>query len=320
MASDEPARHRRVQPRRDARPRARPASSPTSRPMQDVYGWDESFPASSLEVLRSNKEANEYGTGGLYAVPGALSVLGVYYNKALVAAAGVIGRSGDRSPSSRTDLAAVAGRGDDAPERRRAAGRRLPALERPDQRTRRRGGLPRLGLWQVEARRSRRDGRRSRRRRRMIGLGRRGLHPRSPPTPPPTATPRRDFVNGKSAYLITGNWAASAIEKADGRRRRLLPPACKVPSGCRDGRVRRECRVLDLRPSRSTRTRRPPSSTSCRSPEAATVQFDDGLHAGQQRGGGRGDAACRADIADAFKSGRRATMASSPSPTSQRRT
>jgi ABC-type glycerol-3-phosphate transport system substrate-binding protein len=56
---------------------------------EKLYDWQDGFPASTLEVLRSDKDAKEYGTGGLYAVPGSLSVLGVFYNKQLVTAAGV---------------------------------------------------------------------------------------------------------------------------------------------------------------------------------------------------------------------------------------
>jgi raffinose/stachyose/melibiose transport system substrate-binding protein len=58
-------------------------------PYEKLYAWQDGFPPASLEVLRSDAKAKEYGTGGLYAVPGALSVLGVFYNKSLVSAAGV---------------------------------------------------------------------------------------------------------------------------------------------------------------------------------------------------------------------------------------
>jgi raffinose/stachyose/melibiose transport system substrate-binding protein len=58
-------------------------------PWSDAYGWDTTFPQASLSVLSSDDEAKTYGTGGLYAVPGALSVLGLYYNTDKLAAAGV---------------------------------------------------------------------------------------------------------------------------------------------------------------------------------------------------------------------------------------
>lgn len=58
-------------------------------PYAEAYGWADSFPETTLATLRSDEEAKEYGTGSLYAVPGALSVLGVYYNKGLLESAGV---------------------------------------------------------------------------------------------------------------------------------------------------------------------------------------------------------------------------------------
>jgi len=55
----------------------------------ELYGWEESFPPASLEQLMSDDDAQQFGTGGLYAAPGALSVLGVYYNRDMLADAGV---------------------------------------------------------------------------------------------------------------------------------------------------------------------------------------------------------------------------------------
>jgi ABC-type glycerol-3-phosphate transport system substrate-binding protein len=75
-------------------------------PWSDAYGWDESFPEASLAVLTSDEDAMTFGTGGLYAAPGALSVLGVYYNKDLVGAAGVDGPPADLAEFG-DDLAAV---------------------------------------------------------------------------------------------------------------------------------------------------------------------------------------------------------------------
>ncbi|HLS13119.1 MAG TPA: extracellular solute-binding protein, partial [Beutenbergiaceae bacterium] len=55
----------------------------------ELYDWETSFPPASLEQLMSDEEAQQFGTGDLYAVPGALSVLGVYYNQEMLAEAGV---------------------------------------------------------------------------------------------------------------------------------------------------------------------------------------------------------------------------------------
>jgi ABC-type glycerol-3-phosphate transport system substrate-binding protein len=52
-------------------------------------GWDEEFPASSLDVLRTDEEARRFATGSLYAVPAGLSITGVYYNEELAAELGV---------------------------------------------------------------------------------------------------------------------------------------------------------------------------------------------------------------------------------------
>ncbi|WP_017609003.1 ABC transporter substrate-binding protein [Nocardiopsis xinjiangensis] len=57
----------------------------------EAYGWEETFPATALESLRTDPEASEYGSGSLYAAPGALSILGVFYNKSLLEEAGVDG-------------------------------------------------------------------------------------------------------------------------------------------------------------------------------------------------------------------------------------
>ena len=53
-------------------------------PYAEAYGWDTKFPPASLEVLKSDQTAKQFGTGNLYAVPGGLSILGVFYNKSMV--------------------------------------------------------------------------------------------------------------------------------------------------------------------------------------------------------------------------------------------
>lgn len=55
----------------------------------DLYNWEDAFPPASLEQLMSDDDAQQFGTGGLYAAPGALSVLGVYYNRDVLAEAGI---------------------------------------------------------------------------------------------------------------------------------------------------------------------------------------------------------------------------------------
>ena len=78
----------------------------------ELYGWEEEFPPATLDQLRSDDEAKQFGTGGLYAAPGALSVVGVFYNKEILADAGV-----DSPPGTLDEftdaLAAVESNGED---------------------------------------------------------------------------------------------------------------------------------------------------------------------------------------------------------------
>ena len=55
----------------------------------EAYGWADKVPESLLGIVTSNKDATLYGAGNLYALPGAVQMLGVFYNKSLVKAAGV---------------------------------------------------------------------------------------------------------------------------------------------------------------------------------------------------------------------------------------
>ena len=58
-------------------------------PYKDAYGWDEKFPGVSLEQLTSDETGKVYGTGNQYAIPGGLSLTGIFYNKELAAQAGI---------------------------------------------------------------------------------------------------------------------------------------------------------------------------------------------------------------------------------------
>lgn len=51
--------------------------------------WAERFPPSSLDVLRTDEEALRFAQDTLYAVPGALSVTGVFYNRELAESLGI---------------------------------------------------------------------------------------------------------------------------------------------------------------------------------------------------------------------------------------
>ena len=58
-------------------------------PYEQAYGWDKSFPKSALDELRVDPTGKILGTGALIAVPGGLSLVGVYYNKQLMGKAGI---------------------------------------------------------------------------------------------------------------------------------------------------------------------------------------------------------------------------------------
>lgn len=58
-------------------------------PYSEAYGWEDSFPSSTLDTLMLTEDAAQHGTGNLYAAPGALSVLGVFYNTELLEQVGV---------------------------------------------------------------------------------------------------------------------------------------------------------------------------------------------------------------------------------------
>lgn len=58
-------------------------------PYEQAYGWDTSFPKSALDELRVDPTGKILGTGSLIAVPGGLSLVGLYYNKQLMTKAGV---------------------------------------------------------------------------------------------------------------------------------------------------------------------------------------------------------------------------------------
>lgn len=55
----------------------------------ELYGWKDIVSPSLLGMLTSNETATEYGVGSLYAIPGAVQLVGVFYNKELVEDAGI---------------------------------------------------------------------------------------------------------------------------------------------------------------------------------------------------------------------------------------
>ncbi|MDR1833519.1 MAG: extracellular solute-binding protein [Propionibacteriaceae bacterium] len=58
-------------------------------PYAEAYGWAEKFPASQLAQLQLSADGKVHGEGAQYGIPGGASFTGLYYNKALLAQAGI---------------------------------------------------------------------------------------------------------------------------------------------------------------------------------------------------------------------------------------
>ncbi|GAA4708652.1 ABC transporter substrate-binding protein [Phytohabitans rumicis] len=240
-------------------------------PYEKLYGWGEAFPASSLEVLRSNQAAKEYGTGGLYAVPGALSVLGVYYNKSMVTAAGIAD-----TPSTLADFeqdVAAVKKGGKAPLS--LGGLQVGGFQLWNAFTNALGDESQYRNWvygkpgstiQTDAAKQAAQ--------KVIDWVNAGYIPASA-NATADSDAQANFTNGKSAYLVTGNWAASAIEKAMGDNVGffLLPQATAGDSVVASG--------ASVAYSISSKTKHPNEAAAfldfMRDAKAATVQFDTGF-------------------------------------------
>lgn len=240
-------------------------------PYQAAYGWDESFPPASLKVLSSDKSAKNLGTGSLYAVPGALSVLGVFYNKELIAQAGIssLPKTLDEFES---DLQSIKDAG-------------IPPFSV--------GGLDWGGfqLWNslvnvlgdvtdyrnwvygtsgstIET-----EGATDAMSKMVEWVGK-GYIP-ADHNATASSDAQATFANGGSAFLVTGNWAASAIEKdmGDNVGFMLMPSAsADVPSIAAGSSV-----AFSI----SSKTENPDVAAAfldyMSSPEAAQIQFEGGF-------------------------------------------
>lgn len=231
-------------------------------PWAKAYGWNDSFPKASLEVLTSDKSAKQFGSGGLYAVPGALSVLGVFYNKKMVKqvpttlpefeAAMQQVKDAGKTPLSVGALqvggfhlwnALLNVTGDVAQYRPWVYGQPNATIETP-------GALKAtqtLKDWAAK-----------------------GYIPASANA---TADPdaQANFAKGGSAFLVTGNWAASALETemGDDVGFFLMPSTEKIASGA------------SVAYAVSSKSKHPNVAAAfldhLRSPEAAKTQFETGF-------------------------------------------
>lgn len=231
-------------------------------PYAQAYGWNDKFPRASLEVLTSDKSAKQFGTGGLYAVPGALSVLGVFYNKTMVkevpkTLAEFEATMQQVKDSGKTPLSVGALQvggfhlwnallnvtGDVAQYRSWVYGQPNATIETP-------GAL--------KATQTLKD---------WAGKG------FIPASANATADPdaQANFAKGGSAFLVTGNWAASALETemGDDVGFFLMPSTEKVASGA------------SVAYAISSKTKYPNVAAAfldhLSSPEAAKTQFETGF-------------------------------------------
>ncbi|KAA1397665.1 ABC transporter substrate-binding protein [Aeromicrobium ginsengisoli] len=240
-------------------------------PYAKAYSWNDSFPASSLEVLSSDKKAKEYGTGGLYAVPGALSVLGVYYNKDLVSKAGI-----SETPATLADFEADLKKVKDSGTTPFSlGGLQVGGFQLWNALTNSLGDVTQYRDWvygksgsSIETAGAKEAAQK------VSDWVKAGYVPQSA-NATADSDAQADFVNGKSAYLITGNWAASAIQKemGDDVGFFLFPQktadADKIASGA------------SVAFSISSKTKHPNEAAAfldfMSSPEAAKVQVESGF-------------------------------------------
>ena len=262
-------------------------------PYEKLYGWSDGFPASSLEVLRSNSEAKEYGTGGLYAVPGALSVLGVYYNKSLTRGAGITA-----PPATFADFEKHLGQVKASTTPFSVGGLQVGGFHvwnalidvLGDEQAYRNWvyGKPGATIKTDAARNASQK---------VIDWVTAGYLPAAA-NATADSDAQANFTAGKSAYLVTGNWAASAIEKAMGDNVGffLMPKAAAGNSTVASG--------ASVAYSISSKTKHPNEAAAfldfMRSAKAATVQFDSGFMPVDAKAQVNATGV-KADIATAFK-------------------
>lgn len=173
----------------------------------EAYGWAGKFPEISLTQLTSEPNGKTYGTGNLYGVPAGLSLTGVFYNKKLAQQAGIDGPpetleefEADLRTAQEADLAPIeVGALDSAGVHLWAAllNVMMPQDEYRDWVNGQPGGdltgedavaaTQKVADWAAEG---------------LIAPGANG-------TGQADATAR--FAQGKSVYLMNGNWAAAQV-------------------------------------------------------------------------------------------------------------
>ncbi|NRQ32220.1 extracellular solute-binding protein [Nonomuraea sp. NN258] len=235
-------------------------------PWAKAYGWNDRFPPASLKVLTSDKTAKQFGTGALYAAPGALSVLGVFYNKSLV----------KQPPKSLADFETAMRQAKDAGHTPLSVGALqvggfqvwnalLNVLGDVEQYRAWGYGQPNASIKTDAARKATET---------LTDWVGKGYIPAAANATADTDA-QADFANGKSAFLITGNWAAAALEKklGDDVGFFLMPSATGEPAKVASG--------ASVAYAISAKTEHPNVAAAfldyLSSPEAAQLQFDTGF-------------------------------------------
>jgi len=172
-------------------------------PWAEAYEWNNKFPQASLEVLKSDQSAKQFGTGNLYAVPGGLSILGVFYNKSIV----------KKTPTTLAEFEAELQRVKDSGTTPLSVGAlQVGGFHLWNALLNVTGPVDDYRAWvygkpgatiETDNARKATDTFRS--------WVQKGFVPKSANA---TADPdaQANFAQGKSAFLVTGNWAAAALE------------------------------------------------------------------------------------------------------------
>jgi ABC-type glycerol-3-phosphate transport system substrate-binding protein len=240
-------------------------------PWADAYGWDTKFPPSSLEILSSDDQAKEFGTGGLYAVPSALSVLGVFYNKSILGQVGI-----SEPPTTLADFEAAMQNVKDAGHQPLSVGALgvggfhiwnalLNVVGDVDDYRAWVYGQPGATIESDAAMKATQI---------LESWRDRGFISESASATADTDA-QADFAQGESAFQITGNWAAAALdeEMGDDVGFFLMPTESGEPSTVASG--------ASVPYAISSQTENPDVAAAfldyLSSPEAARIQFEGGF-------------------------------------------
>lgn len=240
-------------------------------PWSKEYGWQDEFPPASLEVLSSDNSAKQFGTGNLYAAPGALSVLGVFYSKSALADAGV-----QEVPATLADFEDAMGKVKDAGQTPLSLGAlQVGGFQLWNALLNVTGDVASYRDWvygKPGATIENEDARKAAEK--LAGWVDEGYARESANATADTDA-QADFAAGKSAFLVTGNWAAAALEAEMGDDVGFFP----MPSP--EGGTPKVASGASVAYAISAKSEHPNEAAAfldyLSSPEAAKIQFDTGF-------------------------------------------